>query len=323
MTMHIHRPTTFLSSPVSRGKMYSSVVRSVHYYSNVNATNYAWQYLRRANVYSACVDPLRSYHLTDYAQNHSGRSPSPFLSSLYNKRCTSYSQQMIKSLSQVSHMKYVLRGMSSNTSKSAVDFPSMGVLPRGSGSAMNDEAKKKSDEDEEIEKLPASQRARLLFKKYGMVFVGTYIGVYWTVLLTFYVGLDSGLLDPDLLSQVFKASKHVAIETADIIGPTGSGASMEEAATAYADEVTTDITKDKRTLVDVVYGYLNSWEWSKKYADRVAENPHLANLAVAWFMVKFTEPLRLAAAVILTPKVAKALGRDVKTATTGEEKKIM
>ena len=326
MTMHIHRPTTFLSSPESRGKMYSSVVRSVNYYSNVNATNYAWQYLRRANVYSACVDPLRSYHpSTDYAHNynianHSGRSPSPFLPSLYNKRCTAYSQQMIKSLSQVSHMKYVLRGMSSNTSKSAVDFPSMGVLPRGSDSAKNDEAKKKSDEDGEIEKLPASQRARLLFKKYGMVFVGTYIGVYWTVLLTFYVGLDSGLLDPDLLSQVFKASKHVAIETADIIGPTGSGASMEEAATAYADEVTTDITKDKRTLVDVVYGYLNSWEWSKKYADRVAENPHLANLAVAWFMVKFTEPLRLAAAVILTPKVAKALGRDVKTASTGDEK---
>jgi len=196
----------------------------------------------------------------------------------------------------------------------------MGVLPHGSGSTKNDEAKKKSDEDGEIEKLPASQRARLLFKKYGMVFVGTYIGVYWTVLLTFYVGLDSGLLDPDLLSQVFKASKHVAIETADIIGPTGSGASMEEAATAYADEVTTDITKDKRTLVDVVYGYLNNWEWSKKYADRVAENPHLANLAVAWFMVKFTEPLRLAAAVVLTPKVAKALGRDVKSATTGEGK---
>ena len=217
-------------------------------------------------------------------------------------------------------MIFFPRGMNSNTSKSTVDFPSMGVIPDGADSTNNDEAKKKTDEDGEIEKLPASQRARLLFKKYGVVFVGTYIAVYWTVLLSFYVGLDSGLLDPDVLSQLFKVSKHVVVETADIIGPTGSGASMEEAATAYADEVTTDITKDKRTLVDVVSGYLNNWEWSKKYADRVAENPHLANLAVAWFMVKFTEPLRLAAAVMLTPKVAKALGRDGNTATTGEEK---
>jgi hypothetical protein len=43
-------------------------------------------------------------------------------------------------------------------------------------------------------------------------------------------------------------------------------------------------------------------------------------MAFAWFMVKFTEPLRLAAAIILTPKVAKALGRVIKTASTGDEK---
>ncbi|KAL3778676.1 hypothetical protein ACHAW5_000464 [Stephanodiscus triporus] len=308
--------------------MSSSMVTDVKFYSNVNATNFALRYLRRANVKSACLDQLRSYHPSnDYVQNHKNRnhselSPSPFLSSLYNKRCTSSSHPMVKSLSQKVHMKIFPRVMSSNTSKSTVDFPSMGVLPHGAGSTKNEEAKPKSEEDREIEKLPASQRARLLFKKYGMVFVGTYIAVYWTVLLTFYIGLDSGILDPDFLSQVFKVSKDVAVETADIIGPTGSGASMEEAATAYADEVTTDITKDKRTLVDIVSGYLNNWEWSKKYADHLAENPHLANLAVAWFMVKFTEPVRLAAAVMVTPKVAKALGRDGRTATTGTEKSI-
>jgi hypothetical protein len=37
-------------------------------------------------------------------------------------------------------------------------------------------------------------------------------------------------------------------------------------------------------------------------------------------MVKFTEPLRLAAAVILTPKVVKALGQVINTASTGDEK---
>ncbi|KAL3810832.1 hypothetical protein ACHAXA_007487 [Cyclostephanos tholiformis] len=319
--MSILRPTAaFHSSSISSGKIFS-VVANANYYSNVNAANIAWKYLSRADVKSASMEQLRSYHFrTDYIQNcqnpSHGGPPAPFLLFLSSKRCAATS---LKSLSQRAHGNIFPRGMSSNTSKSTVNYPTIGVSSHAAGNTENEEAKQTSDEHMEIEKLPASQRARLLFKKYGMVFVGTYIAVYWTVLLTFYVGLDSGLLDPDFLSQVFRVSKDMAIETADIIGPTGSGASMEEAATAYAEEVATDITKDKRTLVDVVSGYLNSWEWSKKYAHRVAENPHLANLAVAWFMVKFTEPVRLAAAVMLTPKVAKALGRDGKTAATREE----
>ena len=95
----------------------------------------------------------------------------------------------------------------------------------------------------------------------------------------------------------------------DVIGPTGVGASMNEAANAYAEEMTQEISEDKRTLVDIVSSYLYSWDWSKKYAEKLSENPHLANLAVAWFMVKFTEPIRLAASVIATPKVAKAIGK--------------
>ncbi|KAL7550936.1 hypothetical protein ACHAWF_014146 [Thalassiosira exigua] len=158
--------------------------------------------------------------------------------------------------------------------------------------------------------LTASQKARILFKKYGSVFVGTYFGVYFTTLFSFFVTLDSGLLDPDTLSQIFKVSKDMACETADIIGPTGSGASMNEAADAYADEVTTEISKDKRTLVDIITGYLLSWEWTSRYSEKLSENPHLTNLAVAWFLVKFTEPFRLAASILLTPKVAQALGRE-------------
>ena len=175
----------------------------------------------------------------------------------------------------------------------------------------NKENNNNDDLDEEIQKikkLPLSQRARLLFQKYGYTFVGTYITLYWSVLLTFYVGLDSGLLDPDVLSKLFTVSKDMVIETADIVGPTGSGASMEETVTAYATEMSGTIIKDKRTLVDIVSGYLTKYEWSKRYAEHISENPHLANLAVAWFMVKFTEPVRLGAAVVMTPKVAKALG---------------
>lgn len=154
-------------------------------------------------------------------------------------------------------------------------------------------------------------KARVLFRKYGYVFVGTYLSIYAFTLVTFFFGLDSGLLDPSTLAQVFKVSKNLACETADVIGPTGTGASMNEAAEAYAAGVSAEVKEDGRTLVDIVKSYMQKWEWSRGYAQRLEENPHLANLGVAWFIVKFTEPLRLAAAVIITPKAAKILGRKV------------
>lgn len=209
--------------------------------------------------------------------------------------------------------------MSSKTTMSRADLSTM---PHSTSTNSNTNPGKdneqKTAKDGEIDSLPASQKARILFKKYGTVFVGTYFGVYWSTLMVFFVTLDFGLLDPDVISSVFKVSKDMACETADIIGPTGTGASMNEAAELYADEMTAEITDDKRTMVDIVSGYLQSWEWSRDYAHKLSENPHLANLAVAWFMVKFTEPVRLAAAVILTPKVAKALGR--KAANVKDEK---
>ena len=154
-------------------------------------------------------------------------------------------------------------------------------------------------------------KARILFRKYGYIFVGTYLSIYGLTLVSFFFGLDSGLLDPGTLAQIFKVSKNLACETADVIGPTGTGASMNEAANAYAAECSAEVKEDGRTLVDIVKSYLHKWEWSSGYAQKLEENPHLANLGVAWFIVKFTEPLRLAAAVIMTPKVAKLVGRKV------------
>jgi hypothetical protein len=179
-----------------------------------------------------------------------------------------------------------------------------------SASKKDDDGKQSTMSDGEIlnSSLPASQKARILFKKYGGVFVGTYLGVYFGTLGAFFVTLDSGLLDPEFFSSIFRVSKDMAVETADVIGPTGTGASMNEAADAFSDEVTTEIAEDRRTLVDIVSGYLLSWEWTSKYAEKLSENPHLANLAVAWFAVKFTEPVRLAVAILMTPKVANVLG---------------
>ena len=271
--------------------------------------------------------PLHHYaaELHDRDKNHSRCSlPTHFLlSSSTNLRLPSPLLMTPAMMMQLSQSKVSnIRDMStSTTKKSAADFSTVRDMANTTTTTTVASIKEKdtktttiqkSEGDHgEIESLPASQRARLLFKKYGMVFVGTYLTLYWAVLLTFFFSLDSGILDPDVLSQLFKVSKNFACETADIIGPTGMGHSMDEAAAAYANEVTTEISKDKRTLVDIVTGYMQKWEWSKQYADRVSENPHLANLAVAWFMVKFTEPVRLAAAIMVTPKVAKALGRNV------------
>lgn len=177
------------------------------------------------------------------------------------------------------------------------------TMPHNSSSSNSTELGKQPEKGE--------SKARILFKKYGYVFVGTYLSIYVVTLITFFFGLDSGLLDPGNLAQIFKVSKNLACETADVIGPTGTGASMNEAANAYADEVSAEVKKDGLTLVEIVKSYMRRFEWTSGYAHKLEENPHLANLGVAWFIVKFTEPIRLMAAVILTPKVAKLLGRKV------------
>lgn len=308
-----------------------------------NATNLGWKFYwrreNRGNHLLGCNTDnimIRMFHnyaaeerQNDKNKAQSGCSPPTqhIFPSCINRRLPAsfyMTPEMIKSLPlQVS----IFRSMSASTTKSAADISTVKDATNSTAASTKDKGTattptQKSEGDHgELDSLPASQRARLLFKKYGMVFVGTYLSLYWAVLLTLFFSLDSGILDPDVISQLFKVSKNFACETADIIGPTGMGHSMDEAAAAYANEVTTEISNDKRTLVDIVTGYMQKWEWSKQYADRVSENPHLANLAVAWFMVKFTEPLRLAAAIMVTPKVAKALGRDVDSSDLVAENK--
>ena len=41
----------------------------------------------------------------------------------------------------------------------------------------------------------------------------------------------------------------------------------------------------------------------------VKMNPDASTLAVAWIATKFTEPLRLLATIVITPRIARAIGR--------------
>lgn len=71
---------------------------------------------------------------------------------------------------------------------------------------------------------------------------------------------------------------------------------------------------------------------TRPYAEKLTKNPNLINLGIAWVATKFTEPLRLAVTVAVTPRIARALGmasaeddededeQADKKAATGEEK---
>ena len=197
-----------------------------------------------------------------------------------------------------------IRFMSAPTDKSKVDFSTLDTITPPSSTHSLD-----TNQEDKKPELTTKEKAKQFLKKYGFIFIGTYASIYFTTLLSIFGLLEGGFLDPDLMGQVFKVSKDLACETADVIGPTGSGVSMDEAASAYATELSTEMTEEKRSLVDIVTGYLQKYEWSAKYAEKLEQNPHLANFAVAWFLVKFTEPVRLATAFVVVPKVAKAMGR--------------
>lgn len=194
-----------------------------------------------------------------------------------------------------------------NAPKSGIG--SHGFSTLGSSHQASSSAPKTTTEAEEEKPQSTGQTIGKLFKKYGYTFVGTYGSIYFFTLTSIFVTLDFGLVDLDTLSGLFRVSKDLVCETADVIGPTGSGASMDEAASAYAVEVESGIKTERRSLVDVVTGYMQKWEWTSRYVERIEKNPHLANLAVAWFMVKFTEPIRLGAAMIVTPRVSKIVAR--------------
>eukprot|EP00584_Thalassiosira_punctigera_P007479 CAMPEP_0172541874 /NCGR_PEP_ID=MMETSP1067-20121228/12609_1 /TAXON_ID=265564 ORGANISM="Thalassiosira punctigera, Strain Tpunct2005C2" /NCGR_SAMPLE_ID=MMETSP1067 /ASSEMBLY_ACC=CAM_ASM_000444 /LENGTH=307 /DNA_ID=CAMNT_0013327999 /DNA_START=202 /DNA_END=1125 /DNA_ORIENTATION=+ len=258
----------------------------------------------------------------DHHVKYSGYSSPRSFTSSSSSNTLLYSSHMtlMPILFNGNQMKTSLHCTNRAGSRSKVDFSTLGANSHSTSANSNKEhtQNQKEKDDKEMESMAASQKVRVLFKKYGAVFAGTYVGVYLTTLMAFFVSIESGVLDPETLSEIFKVSKNMACETADIVGPPGSGASMNEAADAYAEDAKTEIANDRRTLVDIITGYLQNWEWTSKYADKLSENPHLANFAVAWFLVKFTEPVRLAAAAILTPKIAKMIGRKEAKVGTDE-----
>mmetsp|Transcript_20216 Transcript_20216/g.43688 ORF Transcript_20216/g.43688 Transcript_20216/m.43688 type:complete len:350 (+) Transcript_20216:141-1190(+) len=111
-----------------------------------------------------------------------------------------------------------------------------------------------------------------MMQKYGPVFFGVHLSVYFATLAAIFAGVDSGLLDPVHLMSMMGSATDGSAETKD--------------------------------TVDYVVDWLNNHSWSQGMAPFVERNPHFASLAVAWIAVKFTEPIRLPVSIFLTPRVA-------------------
>lgn len=112
-----------------------------------------------------------------------------------------------------------------------------------------------------------------MFRMYGPVFVGTYATIYVSTLGGLFAGVQSGALDPVAL-----------------FGWLGQD------------------TGDFHNSVDLVVDFMQKHTFTEAYAPSVEKHPHLANLAVAWIATKFTEPIRLAVALPLTPRIARYFG---------------
>merc|ERR1712157_97371 len=115
-------------------------------------------------------------------------------------------------------------------------------------------------------------KAKVLTSKYGWYFVGTYLTVYIATLSSLYFCIDAGWIDPNMISS----------------------------------------SEDEATLASYLADYLQSFEFTKRYVTYIQNSPKSVNLGLAWIATKFTEPIRLGAAIYLTPKVARTLGKKEK-----------
>ena len=149
-------------------------------------------------------------------------------------------------------------------------------------------ATNRNNDDEYIDekKLSYSQRGKILWKRYGYVFIATYLTVYVTTLTSLYVGIDSGWIDPSnfILSEGETAIEAVQKDEEESMGPTPTG------------------------LAKLAIEKIGKFEFMKPYIPKIENNPQLLNLGVAWISTKLLEPLRLAISVTIVPSIARTLG---------------
>lgn len=125
-----------------------------------------------------------------------------------------------------------------------------------------------------------------LWQKYGMVAVGTYFTMYGVVLGSIYVAIEQGWVSTARPST--KRGKEPLVD----------GEQPAE------DFNLVTATNKFVTLAE---------EWGlAKHMDLQRVNSKTGSFVIAWVATKFTEPLRLALTLAITPRIARLVGRAPK-----------
>jgi len=147
-------------------------------------------------------------------------------------------------------------------------------------------------------------KMRELFQKYGWTFVGTYGVIYITTLATIFVAINWGWMDPPSITFGGVGSENIL---------EGIGVSHEDAP---------HVKDDDYNAISWILKQMENFDLTRPYAEKLAKNPNLINLGIAWVATKLTEPIRLGVAIGLTPKIAKALGMaSAEDEVAGDEQK--
>ncbi|CAJ1933920.1 unnamed protein product [Cylindrotheca closterium] len=112
-----------------------------------------------------------------------------------------------------------------------------------------------------------------MFRRYGPIFVGTYLTVYGATLGSIFLAIESGLVDP-----------------------------------AYVLMKVSSTSAEAKSTGDVIIELLDHYSWTRPAVPILEKHPEFANLGVAWVATKFTEPLRLAITFPVVPRVSRAVG---------------
>lgn len=148
---------------------------------------------------------------------------------------------------------------------------------------------------------PQQASFQSMVRRYGKVFIGTWMAVYATTILGLFMSVQSGHID-----AMYMISLMTGTSAPSEPGGVADPATIQEAASAMKD------------LVEL----LEKYTITRPFAPMVEEYPWTANFAIAWIATKFTEPIRFGATVVLTPPVARFLGyRTEKTKASKDEKR--
>eukprot|EP00591_Stephanopyxis_turris_P009332 CAMPEP_0195514958 /NCGR_PEP_ID=MMETSP0794_2-20130614/6185_1 /TAXON_ID=515487 /ORGANISM="Stephanopyxis turris, Strain CCMP 815" /LENGTH=237 /DNA_ID=CAMNT_0040643319 /DNA_START=218 /DNA_END=931 /DNA_ORIENTATION=- len=127
-------------------------------------------------------------------------------------------------------------------------------------------------------------RVKDLWKKYGVLAMGTYASLYFGTVGGLFICIDSGIIDPSTLVNLFGGGEGDVVASG---GEEGGGG-----------------------IVKLLTDYLEKFDFTRPYVEKIEKNPQLINLGVAWIAAKFTEPIRLGLTVVIVPRLARFLRKE-------------